>query len=167
MILALDCATKTGWALVQNGKVLESGVEDFSKRRGESNGMMFLRFRCWLKETVDRYDIGLVVYEMPHYRGGAATEICVNLTGRVQEVCARSDIDYEGVHSMTIKKYATGKGTACKDAMVRAAASILGRAPLDDNEADAVLLAKYAYDTYVTPMKRRPDGKEQTSSCHL
>jgi hypothetical protein len=37
-ILALDPATKTGWALYENGPI-ESGVQDFSTIRGESNGM--------------------------------------------------------------------------------------------------------------------------------
>lgn len=48
MILALDCGTKTGWCLLRDGRIYESGVEDFTKRRGESNGAMFLRFRAAL-----------------------------------------------------------------------------------------------------------------------
>jgi len=38
-ILALDTATKTRWAIFDSaaGKIIESGVQDFAKRRGESN----------------------------------------------------------------------------------------------------------------------------------
>ena len=147
-ILALDCATKTGWCLLKDGRVFESGVEDFSKRRGESNGAMFLRFRHWLNQLVDRDDVHLVAYEQSHHRGGAATEIGVNLTGRVQEVCAQSQVEYVAVHTATIKKYATGKGNADKTVMIAKAAEVLGRQPLDDNEADAVLLALYAFQVY-------------------
>ena len=147
-ILALDCATKTGWCLLKDGRVFESGVEDFSKRRGESNGAMFLRFRHWLNQLVDRDDVHLVAYEQSHHRGGAATEIGVNLTGRVQEVCAQSQVEYVAVHTATIKKYATGKGNADKTVMIAKAAEVLGRQPLDDNEADAVMLGLYAFQVY-------------------
>lgn len=148
MILALDCATKTGWCLLKDGRVYESGVEDFSKRRGESNGAMFLRFRHWLNQLVDRDDVHLVVYEQAHHRGGAATEIGVNLTGRVQETCTQSEVEYVAVHTTTIKKHASGKGNADKAVMMERAREVLGRPPIDDNEADAVLLALYAFSEY-------------------
>ena len=56
-ILALDLATRTGWAwgnVYKDGPFTpHSGVEDFSVRRGESPGMRFLRFDAWLSETMD------------------------------------------------------------------------------------------------------------------
>ena len=149
MILALDCATKTGWCLMENGRVHSSGVQDFAKVRGESNGAMFLRFRQWLTTLLARQrDVKLVVYEQAHFRGGAATEITVNLTGRVQEVCNLAGIEYVPVHTATLKKHATGKGLADKAEMMLQARSILRRLPVDDNEADAVLLARYAWEKY-------------------
>lgn len=184
MILALDCATKTGWCLWDNGKIIESGVQDFAKQRGESNGAMFLRFRHWLKSMIIgfgfkgivapsdlerlRYGDGLVVkvsndeelvpfpmnkisfviYEQAHHRGGAATEISVNLTGRVQEICAELGIEFASVHTGTLKKFATGRGNTDKSEVMAKAREILGREPLDDNEADAVMLAKYASENY-------------------
>lgn len=63
MILALDCATRTGWCLWDNGKVFESGVQDFSKKRGKSNGVMFLRFKKWLNGLLLDYKPIVVVYE--------------------------------------------------------------------------------------------------------
>jgi Holliday junction resolvasome RuvABC endonuclease subunit len=145
-ILALDCATKTGWALVTEGRILESGVLDFAKRRGESNGSMFLRFRVWLQIMLREVDF--VVYEMAHHRGGAATEICVNLTGRVQELCAAKKIEYSTVHSGTLKKWACGGGKADKQKMLHAALIYLGRPAEDDNEADAVLMGMWAWQEY-------------------
>ena len=44
-ILALDMATKTGWAM-NVGR--QSGIQTFDVRRGESPGMRFLRCRGWL-----------------------------------------------------------------------------------------------------------------------
>jgi hypothetical protein len=154
MILALDCATKTGWCLLKDGKVLESGVQDFSKTRGESNGMLFLKFRKWLREMIAPNPligvtvIDLIVYESAHHRGGAATEIACNLTGRVQETCADMGIEYVACHTGTLKKFATGNGAASKEKMIELAAVILRRPPIDDNEADAVHLACWAWHNY-------------------
>lgn len=148
VILSLDTAQLTGWCLIKGSKIIESGVQDLSKTRGESNGMLFLKFRHWLEKILKENNVNLVIYEQSHHRGGAATEIGVNLTGRVQEICAEYQIEYTALHSGTLKKHSTGSGAASKEDMIEAAEKILNRAPLDSNEADAVMLAKYAYDMY-------------------
>ena len=147
MILALDTATHTGWCLWSNGSVVESGVVSFEKRRGESNGSMFLRFRRWLDEMLTE-NVKFVVYERAHHRGGAATEICTNLTGRVQELCASKGIEYAAVASVTLKKCATGSGKSDKAGVMLAAGKLTGRTIDDDNEADAIMLAAYAASEY-------------------
>ena len=148
MILAIDTGLKTGWCIVRNGRIYESGVQDFSKRRGESNGAMFLRFRSWLAEILLKEPIGFVAYEQSHHRGGAATEIGVNLTGRIQEACAERGIEYSTVHTATLKKWACGYGKADKGQMMARAVTYLGRNPIDDNEADAVLISAWAWENY-------------------
>jgi Holliday junction resolvasome RuvABC endonuclease subunit len=149
MILGLDSATKTGWCLMhEDGRVVESGVQDFSKKRGESNGLMFLRFRKWLSSLFEEAPINLVGYERAHFRGGAATEICVGLQTRVQEICAENEVESAPVSTSTLKKFATGSGRADKWGMILVAKRILGRDPVDDNEADAVLVADWARSEY-------------------
>lgn len=148
MILALDTATKTGWALIKGGSVYESGVQDFSKKRGESNGAMFLRFRSFLRDIIRQADPEIVIYEQAHHRGGAATEICVNLTGRVQEACAEAGIQYAAIHTASLKKWATGKGKGDKAAMIAEAEKRTGKKITSDDEADAILLGLMAYEEY-------------------
>ena len=48
-ILGIDSATKTGWAICDGGEITASGVKDFTKKRGESNGILYLKFRKWLR----------------------------------------------------------------------------------------------------------------------
>lgn len=175
-ILALDLATRTGWALYENGRIM-SGVQDFSKQRGESNGMLFLKFHRWLEQAGDvRFDSAmlahgikseprfhLLVYEQAHHRGGAATEIAVGLVAHAQAFCAAWNVEHTSVHSMTLKKWATGSGKASKEQMCAAAMGYLiaavesGSAAdtsawrhriADDNEADAILLLGYALEKY-------------------
>ena len=154
VILSLDCATKTGWALIKDGRVFESGVQDFTKRRGDSNGMLFLRFRNWLGAMLDMGP-SLVAYERAHHRGGAATEIAANLTGRVQEECAARQIEYTAVHTASIKLWATGSGRASKEQMMARSVAFLGREPIDDNEADAACLGMMAWEEYGTQTPER------------
>ena len=167
-ILALDLATKTGWALREHDRI-ESGVETFEPKRHESRGMRFVAFNRWLERMATMGDpnadrrsgetcvsrrvprVEIIVYEQAHHRGGAATEIAAGFVTRVHELCARHGIEYAAVHSATLKKFTTGKGNGDKDAMRRAllergwwAAADKARAPIDDNEVDAVALLHYA-----------------------
>jgi Holliday junction resolvasome RuvABC endonuclease subunit len=143
-ILSLDCATKTGWSTLINGNI-ESGMQDFSKRRGESNGMLFLRFNQWLRDMVrlsGKFD--LVVYEQAHHRGGAATEIGVGLMTRAQEFAAETGAEYTTYHTATIKKRIAGYGKASKEDMMAWFNRTTGRKPIDDNEADARAILELA-----------------------
>lgn len=144
-ILALDLATKTGWAAAIDGKHYESGVQDFSLKRGDSQGMRFLRFNTWLGEAVSNVKPGLVVYEQPHHRGGAATEVAVGLSTRVQELCAKCGIEHTAIAASTLKKYAVGHGKASKEQMVEAAKrKFPGVDIINDDHADALHLLDYA-----------------------
>lgn len=140
-ILGLDCATSTGWALMQNNKLIESGVQSFKKKRGESNGMLFLRYRKWLKDLIVVTSPDLVAYEQAHHRGGAATELCVGLTTRVQEIATEYNIEYTSIHTATVKKTATGKGNAKKPEMIKAFTEKFNKIPDSDDEADAAFVA--------------------------
>lgn len=150
-ILALDLALRCGWAVgEQNGTVLESGTQDFNARRGESPGLRYLHFRHWLEGLLSGgHGIGLVVFEMPHLRGGAAATLLTGLQTRIEELCAiAGGIEHAPVHTSTLKKFATGNGGASKEAMIAAARVVLGREPVDDNEADAVHILRWAAKEY-------------------
>ena len=145
-ILAIDCGTKTGFALYSNG-IMEGGVQDFSLKRGESVGMRFVRFRSWLQEMLQitaAAPLDLVVYEQAHHRGGSATEVLVGMVTRIQEECDQKNINYTSVHSATLKKFATGKGNAGKEQMLAEARRRFGDEVEDHNEADARLMVEWA-----------------------
>jgi len=151
-ILAIDPATKTGWATLINGQV-ESGVQDFTKKRGESNGMLYIKFNAWLWE-LHKYAIGfdpdgttsfsLAIYEQAHMRGAYATELLHGLTTRIQEFAAEIGAEYTAVHTGTLKKYITGRGNASKDDIIDWFTEKMRRRPINDNESDAYAVLYYA-----------------------
>jgi hypothetical protein len=150
-ILALDLATKSGWATTEGH---QSGVQVFDVRRGESPGMRFLRCRAWLGELSQLLGgIDLIVYEQAHHRGGAATACCVGLVSTVLTFAAKHDVETMPVHTAELKKWATGKGNAGKPAMLQAAKD-KGWSPADDNEADAQLLLEFALESLLVNLNR-------------
>lgn len=149
-ILSLDLATKTGWAL-WDGSRIESGVQDFTRKRGESHGFLFWSFDRWL-ETVFIVGIDLIIYEQPAtFRSGAANAIAHGLSAFLQKRCEQHGLAATVVNTMTLKKWATGSGRAGKEEMIQAARRRgfvhLDYIP-DDNEADALLLLAYAIEKF-------------------
>ena len=147
-ILAIDPGLSPGWAVFfSESDRIESGVQVFRARRGESPGMRYLYFRTWLDRILNRIKPDLIVYEMSHLRGGAATQIQVGLTSRIEEICSVLKTDYMKVHSGAVKKFITGSGRANKEDMIAAANKIFqnqkrspGREITSDDEADAVCI---------------------------
>lgn len=146
-ILSIDCGTKTGWASLVDGRI-ESGVQDFSLKRGESKGIRFLRFNTWLVGMLELVRPHVVVYEMAHFRGGSATEILVGMTTRIEQFCEEKGIEYSSVHSGTLKRFATGSGKASKEDMMMVATQKFGRIVESDDEADALLILAWAREEF-------------------
>jgi crossover junction endodeoxyribonuclease RuvC len=142
-ILALDMATKTGWAAKNM-----SGTENFKKRLGESRGMLFIRFEVWVNDMIRMTSPELVVYERPHARGRAANEVLNGLLAFLTAACERHGVEYTDCPSTTLKKFATGKGNASKQMMMDAYEERWGECPVDDNEADARWLHEWAKEQF-------------------
>lgn len=162
-VVGLDLGTTTGWAVLRTekprrtapraftrGAITASGIFTLAPRRGDSPGMRYVYLRAKLEALFASLStITLVCYEQAHHRGGAATEIAAGLAATVQAFCAERKIQHTTVHTSTLKKHATGDGRAKKPAMIRAANAtlrVISKEIEDDNEADAVLCAKFGAD---------------------
>jgi Holliday junction resolvasome RuvABC endonuclease subunit len=144
-VLALDLGTNTGWALgSQKGKgvLLISGVFRLKPGRFDSASMRFVRFLKQLNELADLERPDLIVFEeVRAHKGVDAAHVYGGLMAHLQVWATDRDIPFEGVSVGAIKKYATGRGNAPKDAMLEAVKS-WGYRPADDNEADAIALLR-------------------------
>lgn len=133
-ILALDIATNTGWKTET-----ASGVWNLKPNRGESEGMRVVRFKSKVKELVDIEGINLIAYERPAGMHKSSIMVASEMVGVLKDFCMERDIALACYSATEIKKYATGRGNANKEAMIKAARD-RGFLPKDDNEADAIFL---------------------------
>jgi Holliday junction resolvasome RuvABC endonuclease subunit len=84
--------------------------------------------------------VGVVYFEeVRRHVGTDAAHVYGGLLAVLTAFCEERAIPYQGIPVGTIKKFATGRGTADKAAML-AAIRAKGYAPKDDNECDAVAL---------------------------
>ncbi len=173
-IIAIDPGTQCGYAYTDDGKVHveQSGVWNLKPRRHEGGGMRFLRFRKHLHELFeDPFDkclysgeldwtptVAVFYEEVRRHAGTDAAHIYGGLVGILSGLCDEmGGIAYQGIPVGTIKKRATGKGNANKEAMVNAANRHFlgyqmeeGEPPpmfiKDDNQADALWVLQCGID---------------------
>lgn len=142
-VLGIDPASKTGWAVLDDGARLAGGTWDLGKLDG---GARLVRLQDALRDTITVARVDLVAYEavMGHGPSGSlATHLYGAIIGVLLLTCARLRVPTVGVHVGTAKKLATGSGKADKRAMVRAARDRWGL-PVTHDEADALWIAAAA-----------------------
>jgi crossover junction endodeoxyribonuclease RuvC len=144
-ILAIDPATKLGYAYTKDSGKPAHGTEEFHNSQWDGAGVRFLKFKAWL-ETFNELD--LVAYEAVEFTSfGQAISMYNRWIGVLQTHCEENNIPYTGYPVGTIKKFWTGKGSASKKDMI-AAARERGFNPKDDNAADALAIYHLALDSF-------------------
>lgn len=139
-ILAIDPATKTGWAVSK----LLSGSEDFKPRNGESSGYKLIKFKNFFNKLIETEKIELVVFERAGGRFKNDIMSHAKFIAIIEIICIEKGIDYKPYSSGEIKMHATGKGNAKKPDMIKAAIRLFKKPIQDDNEADALCLLSLA-----------------------
>jgi len=147
-VLALDLGTTTGWALRGFDGLITSGTVSFKPSRFDGGGMRYLRFQNWLSE-MDRLvgPIATIYFEeVRRHVGTDAAHVFGGLMAVLTAWAELRGVPYQGVPVGTIKKSATGRGNAPKQAMIDSARA-RGFTPKDDNEADAIAILLWAIET--------------------
>lgn len=153
-ILALDLASKLGWAHSDGS----SGIATIkAKKPGTHNGPRYEHYATWLADTLSKHPADAIVYEQAHHRGGAATRWALGLIAVTELVATKQGIEtVKPYHSATIKKHATNNGRADKAEMLKAAKV---RNPdmefLSDDHVDALFVLDLALnDRDLLPLTR-------------
>tara|TARA_Y100000034_G_C6878099_1_gene401902 strand:- start:590 stop:1123 length:534 start_codon:yes stop_codon:yes gene_type:complete len=161
-VLAIDPGISCGYAMVDViGKKIPdidpslSGVWDLSQKRFEGAGMRLVRLRSFLRKV----DPNLVAYEelgAMRQKSSAAAEVRNEIIGVVKCYCESNKVPYTAFSVAEIKKRATKKGNAGKEAMVQAAIDEFGAKLTvkdcektgDDDIADALWILQLALENY-------------------
>ncbi len=140
-ILALDLGSTAGWAVVEDGRVIMYGEQEFPGDRANR----FRLFRQWLLRRLRDYSPDTVIFERPFCRGLHATRSLWGMAGIVEEVVVDCAACLDIVPS-TLKKWATGSGRANKEQMITRAEELIypDERSLREHEADAIILGLYA-----------------------
>lgn len=161
-VLGLDQATTTGYAVSDDtGNILLSG---YFKSEGKTHGSKFASFSRWLERLIDEQRIDYIAYEIPHLRGFSASEVCVGIVSQIHRIAAEHGLELYSVPTGTLKLFATGYGGVDKtlknkkQPMIDAACAVTGKVIKDDNEADAIHIARWAVQeitgvSYAAPAK--------------
>lgn len=152
-ILALDLATKTGWAVIEHATshVLASGVHNLTPK--SSIPTKFQHLAELIAELNKQHNLAAVIVEAPNPFGTRSmenTRIALGLSTHAEFIAWTLNLDFlQPLSTSTLKKHAANllghtKAMKGKAQAIAAAKGLLGRPPVDDNEADAVVLAHWA-----------------------
>lgn len=135
-ILSIDQASLAGWCLDPSNGL--HGTWDLKTRKDESSGMKMLRFKAKLVEVCTLYKVDLIVYERAAGMHTSSVIHSAKMIAIIESYAEESNIHYRSYSASEIKKFATGKGNAKKDAMIASCLEKYGIVAKDDNEADAI-----------------------------
>lgn len=143
--LALDLATVTGFAVLANGVITHGAQAFLTKADTEHPGARYIRFQRWLRTRIDEDKPTVIVVESAGYfKSLPAQSICVGFRGILLSTSSYYGIPLFEVTPSRLKKWATGKGNAKKEAMIRAARERWPAERFTDNNAcDAFLLLRH------------------------
>lgn len=137
-ILALDLATKTGYAHTD-------GTSGVWRLPNGPNGRRWMDFKEWLDDMVGMHGTDVIVAEASLHQPGTAGRMANAMHTMIEVVCDKYQLDYKRVAASTLKKYATGSGRGDKAAMWQAAkARGIASVPVDDNHLDALWVLDWA-----------------------
>lgn len=134
-LIAFDVATTTGWCVG-----VHYGHFNLKVKSDESSGMKLIRFESKLKEFYANGLMDIVVFERVAGRHAQAIICEAELIGILKRFCEEKKIEYRSYSAPEIKKFATGKGNASKEAVIKSVTEKYHYPGDNDNEADAIAL---------------------------
>ncbi|HEY5793427.1 MAG TPA: hypothetical protein VIU82_00305 [Bosea sp. (in: a-proteobacteria)] len=138
--LALDLGTTTGYCVGDRREALISGTWSLKPQRFESGGMRYVKFRKQLDTLHSTFGLKQIWFEeVRAHKGVDAAHAYGGFMATLQAWTEDNSVPCAAVPVQAIKKFATGKGNANKEAMM-AAVRDLGFEVVDDNHADAIAL---------------------------
>jgi Holliday junction resolvasome RuvABC endonuclease subunit len=166
VILALDLAKSTGWAI--GGDEIISGTAKFTET---DIGELAISFMIWLESMLDSHLPELVAYEAPVVKHPHAAKILIGLSWLVILACRERKIPCIPVGNTAVKRHFLGRVYGKK---VRPYPGIIearrrGFDPTTTDEADAIAILLYVRDHHTLKSRSRAtsDRKSAGRKRHL
>lgn len=146
VVLALDQASSTGWAVADmQGNIIHAETKRFTG----TLPCKLVSFYNWLDEKIVSYKPIAIAHEKPHFRGYNATMTGVGFVSCIAMQGFLHNLPVLSVHTGKLKSFAVGAGKAKKKEMTEAASEIIGSslsAEVDNDAADAIHIARWAIE---------------------
>ena len=122
-VLGFDLGSKCGWAFsAAAGAPVHSGLLNTTPTRFESQGMRAIKFERGINALIATWEPKIVAFERVHRHSSTiAGQVWGMYSSLLMKVCDECGVPYEGYSVQEIKKYATGRGNANKELMIKAA----------------------------------------------
>ena len=167
--LALDLGTKTGFAVIDSKRLIDSGSIDLSKQVAnvDEDGAKWVRFNANLERWKTLYCYDQIAYENVLFTTSSnMSRAWFGALAILSMFSETNGIPLTPYPIQTIKKYATGRGNAIKADMVKAVELNFGKHVDSDDEADAICIGalhnqvkmKYAKKVQVKKIATNLDG---------
>ena len=157
-LLALDVATRTGWAFWRPGEKIESGVLRLPPA-SRGLGRSLCKYDAWLSSRLYHFTPDLVVFQAPILPKNSQIQTLrtlYSLAGLTELLCDRHNIECREAKNSEVLKHFTGSAGGKREARkerVIAACEVRGWKPEDDNEADALAILDYSAQARGMPVE--------------
>lgn len=191
--LTLDLGTRTGWALMEHGSILQSGTlllaspDELEMQRQEGKertlDVRYTRLLKFLLHQVQENGVSRIIFEDVLFSSTQMqSQLWASFRTAIWTVAVLYSVESCGVPVNILKAFATGTGNAKKPEMAKALATIMpqyqldpvqehvsdasGRV-LDDNEVDALWLARYVQEvdkggqSFSSVFQRKANAKQE------
>ena len=103
VILSIDGATKTGWAIYENGKIIKHGTKRFAQKT------RIPQYGSWLLDMIGKYGVTHVVAENV-YREHSRTEdkafwVLANMQGVLEYITGTNNVPCTLINPLMVKSY--------------------------------------------------------------
>jgi crossover junction endodeoxyribonuclease RuvC len=146
-VIGLDFGRTMGFAIIDNGDLMHHKSIKLPEDYGErfNSFLQILRQEYLFANEIVAYEIG------GGYIGTKAAHAYGGYLAVLQMFCYQAGVKNYGVPVGTLKKFATGKGNASKNKMIKAANDKFGLQlkGKDHNAADAIWVAQWAWENKV------------------
>lgn len=146
-IIALDLATKCGYAVLEDAALLDSGRWSLAPRKGHPRGERWAAFEGELTDLVRLHQPSIVAYErVRHHVGVGAAHVYGGFLASME----RLEVHWGQLGIMpnimpleisTWRKASIGRGDACKQEVVRWVKRTFKHTPKTEDEAEAIAIA--------------------------